>query len=82
MGIEFAKDGTLLDLTRKTRRKPLDDESASKIIKSMLLGLQHLHRNDYVHRDLKPSNVVVSDINNLETVKLVDFGLAVKYQAT
>lgn len=34
-----------------------------------------------MHRDLKPSNVVIYDINNLETVKLVDFGLAIKFQS-
>ena len=31
-----------------------------------------------VHRDLKPSNVVISDPQKLETVKIVDFGLAIK----
>lgn len=35
-----------------------------------------------MHRDLKPSNVVISDIQKLDEIKLVDFGLAVKYQAT
>jgi serine/threonine protein kinase len=34
-----------------------------------------------VHRDLKPNNVVIDDVNNLETVKLVDFGLAIKFQS-
>ena len=57
----------------------MKDEECSRIVKGILLGLKHLHRNDYVHRDLKPSNIVMSqDPEN--TVKLVDFGLAVKYQ--
>ena len=42
--------------------------------------MKHIHSHDNVHRDIKPSNVVIDDINNLETVKLVDFGLAIKYQ--
>jgi|DEB0MinimDraft_12_1074336.scaffolds.fasta_scaffold22520_1 serine/threonine protein kinase len=81
MGIEFAKDGTLLDLTRriKSSRKPLKDEQCSQIIKSVLLGLKHIHRCDYVHRDLKPSNIVISDRKDYTQIKLVDFGLAVKY---
>jgi serine/threonine protein kinase len=33
-----------------------------------------------VHRDLKPSNLVLKDPLNLESIKLVDFGLAVKFQ--
>lgn len=27
---------------------------------------------------MKPSNVVIDDLSNLESVKLVDFGLAIK----
>ncbi len=34
-----------------------------------------------MHRDLKPSNIVIDDIGNLETVKIVDFGLAIKFQS-
>lgn len=29
-----------------------------------------------IHRDIKPSNIVIEDPDNLETVKLVDFGLS------
>jgi serine/threonine protein kinase len=29
---------------------------------------------------MKPSNVVIDDIHNLESVKIVDFGLAIKVQ--
>ena len=82
MGIEYAKDKTLLELTRKVRRKPMEDEHISKIVKSMLNGLKHIHRNNYVHRDIKPSNVVIGDINDFEKIKFVDFGLAIKYQTS
>ena len=84
MGIEYAKDGTLLDLTKKFNkaRKQLADEDCSQIIRSMLLGLKHIHRMDYLHRDLKPSNVVIADKFSFDQIKLVDFGLAVKFQAT
>jgi len=61
--------------------KGLSEEECSKTIKGILLGLKHIHSLDYVHRDLKPSNVVIDDINNLETAKLVDFGLAIKFQS-
>ena len=37
-----------------------------------------MHNNDYVHRDLKPSNIVIKDLDDLSSIKLVDFGLAVK----
>jgi serine/threonine protein kinase len=59
--------------------KGLSEDECAKAIRGILLGLKHIHSLDYVHRDLKPSNVVIDDINNLETVKLVDFGLAIKF---
>lgn len=33
-----------------------------------------------IHRDIKPSNIVIEDPENLETVKLVDFGLSLHCQ--
>lgn len=59
----------------------MTDEECAKAIKGILQGLKHIHSMDLVHRDLKPSNIVIDDINNLETVKLVDFGLAIKFQS-
>ena len=39
MGIEYAKDGTLLQQCKLTRKKEIADEHASLIIKSILQGL-------------------------------------------
>jgi|TARA_B110001450_G_C17501756_1_gene432643 serine/threonine protein kinase len=81
MGIEYAPGGTLQQLMRRNKReKNLKDEDCAKIVKGILMGLKHLHRNDFVHRDLKPSNVVIPHEKELENLKLIDFGLAVKYQ--
>ena len=66
-------------MKKNKHKKHLTDEDCAKIVKGILMGLKHIHRNDYVHRDLKPSNVVISDENELENLKLIDFGLAVKY---
>lgn len=66
-------------MRRNKNKKHLNDEDCAKIVKGILLGLKHIHRNDYVHRDLKPSNVVIPHENELENLKLIDFGLAVKY---
>lgn len=81
LAIENGKGGTLYDLM-KTRRKegnPLSDQECSVIIKGIFEGLYHIHKLDFVHRDIKPNNIVIGDTRNLETVKLVDFGLAIKY---
>jgi serine/threonine protein kinase len=59
----------------------LSDDECALIIRGILLGVKHIHSQDYVHRDLKPTNVVIDDLLNLETVKIVDFGLAIKVQS-
>ena len=91
MAIENARGGTLADLikrrcsshintdtTESGVKGALSEDDCAKIIRGILLGLKHIHINDYVHRDLKPSNVVIDDVNDLESVKIVDFGLAIK----
>jgi len=77
LAIDNAKGGTLGDLIKSGQT--LSDEDCAKVIKSVLLGLKHIHNHEYVHRDIKPSNLVIGDPNDYGTVKLVDFGLAIKY---
>lgn len=83
LAIENAKGGTLADLIKKRNYTctPLPEDQCAKAIRGILLGLKHIHSNDYVHRDLKPSNIVIDDLNNLDTVKIVDFGLAVQIES-
>ena len=80
LAIEHAKGGTLTDLMKKREQDgvPLSEIDCALIMKGILEGLRHIHQNDYVHRDLKPSNIVIDNVNKLETMKVVDFGLAVK----
>jgi serine/threonine protein kinase len=33
---------------------------------------------EMAHRDLKPSNLVIDDLSDLTSVRIADFGLAVK----
>mgnify|MGYP001807955976 CR=1 FL=1 len=35
-----------------------------------------MHSKSIMNRDIKPENIVLQKINNLTTLKLVDFGLA------
>ena len=81
LAIENGKGGTLHDLMKLRRKEgnPLSDEECARIVKGIFEGLNHIHKMDYVHRDIKPNNIVFGDLKNLESVKLVDFGLAIKY---
>eukprot|EP01155_Anaeramoeba_flamelloides_P040409 Anaeramoba_flamelloidesc33579_g1_i2.p1 GENE.c33579_g1_i2~~c33579_g1_i2.p1 ORF type:complete len:154 (-),score=43.66 c33579_g1_i2:345-806(-) len=49
--MEYAKGGELFDKLRE--KDHFTEREASKIIKKILLALQHLHKQGVVHRDLK-----------------------------
>lgn len=52
----------------------LDTGGRVDLLIQMMQGLHYLHRRGLLHRDLKHGNVMVVD----ETVKIIDFGLAVE----
>lgn len=49
------------------------EKEAAKVIKSVLLGINYMHRLGIVHLDLKPDNVLVGGKGNY---MLTDFGMA------
>jgi WD40 repeat protein/serine/threonine protein kinase len=39
-------------------------------------AVQHAHQKGIIHRDIKPSNVLVTLLDSMPTVKVIDFGIA------
>lgn len=52
------------------------ESDLARILRMMLLGLEHIHNIQVVHRDIKPDNFLFGGDDG-QTVKLSDFGLAV-----
>ncbi|CDW74434.1 protein kinase domain containing protein [Stylonychia lemnae] len=72
--MEVIKGGTLSDFIKS--KFQFSDQDASLIIKSILSAVEHVHSKNFVHRDLKPDNILISDQNDLSTIKVADFGLS------
>ena len=53
-----------------------------KIIEKVLLAINYIHQKDLVHRDLKLENILYSDKNDDSEIKVIDFGLANKFNKT
>ncbi|MBS1955597.1 MAG: protein kinase [Cyanobacteria bacterium SZAS-4] len=61
-------------LDRETKLMP---ERALELFTQLCEGINHAHEHGIIHRDLKPSNVMItSDASGVESVKVVDFGIA------
>lgn len=76
--LEMCQGGDLFKCLR--HNGPLREELAVHVIQQLICGLEYIHNHNVVHRDLKLSNILLTgDIQNFNTtVKIADFGLAVR----
>lgn len=51
---------------------------SENVLKQILKGVGYIHKEGYIHRDLKPGNIFLTITNSI-SVKIGDFGLAIKY---
>ena len=75
--MEYLKYGTLKDWIKQNKNN-ISEEEASIIIKKVLSAIDYLHQNQICHRDLKPQNIMFSKENDLNSIKIIDFGLSLQ----
>jgi len=74
---ELCTGGELLEkIFSKARYK---EKGAAKVMRQILLAVNHLHENGICHRDLKPENFLFATKEKGADLKLIDFGLANKF---
>ena len=56
----------------------ISETEVSYYMRQILEGLQHMHRREILHLDLKPENIMLIRPDSKQ-IKLIDFGLARKY---
>jgi hypothetical protein len=75
--MEFVKGTPLRELLRSENHFSV--ERGARLMRGICAGVGSAHRQGVVHRDLKPENILVvapEDDFELESVRVVDFGLA------
>ncbi|CAD8076412.1 unnamed protein product [Paramecium sonneborni] len=58
------------------RQTILEHQQIQMIMKLLLQAVSNMHLNGVMHRDLKPENIMFKQLNQFDTLKIVDFGLA------
>ncbi|KAI3760931.1 hypothetical protein L1987_51335 [Smallanthus sonchifolius] len=76
VALEYASGGAL---SEKVKKNPLPENEVRWYTKSVLKGLQFIHRSGIVHCDIKLQNILLLSDGE---VKIADFGLAKKSTAT
>jgi serine/threonine protein kinase len=73
--MQYYEKGSLRDLLNNDFAK-LTDQDKTDIIRGIMQGLDHLHKNHIIHRDLKPNNILFSIHESRYIPKITDFGLS------
>jgi len=76
--MEMVKGGTLKNYICKNN---LTEFQASSVLKGVLGAVSFIHSKNILHKDIKPDNILISDLSNLSTVKVADFGLGAKFDS-
>lgn len=59
---------------------PLTFRRFQSLFIPLLSALQEAHKAGIVHRDVKPANIMICSEDGVETIKLLDFGIAKIFQ--
>ena len=74
--MELCKGGELFD--RIVVKNSYNEADARGVVRQLLAALQYIHGNNIVHRDLKPENLLLAVKDSDDSIKLADFGFAIR----
>ena len=75
--MEYVRYGTLSKWIKN--HKKITEEQASIILSQILSAIVYLHGKQICHRDIKPENIMLSKENDLNSIKIIDFGLSAQH---
>ncbi|CAD8042972.1 unnamed protein product [Paramecium primaurelia] len=71
----YFSGGTLNQLVN-SNYKDLSKIKVKTIMKKIFSGLNHIHSLGIIHRDIKMDNIMLEDINDHKSIRIIDFGFS------
>lgn len=72
--MELMSGGELFD--HIIDRGRLDEAEAIAIVRKLCDAINYLHERNIIHRDLKPENILLKRPNNIDDIRIIDFGMS------
>jgi serine/threonine protein kinase len=80
--MEMCVGGDLFDRIMEMEHGRYPEEKARQCMRNILDGLCYLHSKGVAHRDIKPENILLCSKHDDVNIKISDFGLAKRVDAT
>ena len=74
---EFCPGGDLLDFVNRAGL-PLHESAVFTIGVQVMRALKYMHNRNVIHADIKLENILLPEVNSIDSIRLIDFGLSYK----
>ena len=71
---EYLEGGEFFEYLAKVKK--ITEHDAYQVMKILLTTINYMHSHNIFHRDIKPENILLAKAEELESLKLIDFGTA------
>lgn len=78
VSMELCKGGEVFNKILELKR--FSEADAATVTKQMCTAIDHIHKAQIMHRDVKAENFLLSDSSPTSAVKMIDFGMAVRFE--
>jgi calcium/calmodulin-dependent protein kinase I len=75
--MEFVSGGELFDAI--IEREIFSENEVRGLMVNLMGAIDYMHKRSVIHQDIKCENLLLSNPNDLSSVKIADFGLAIRF---